>query len=493
MSRFELVLTTRLDDFPQGLREAALRCLAEVLQHDVEGARALADRARPVLAMLPVESAATPLRDALAAGGWQSELCSVASAPPATAPTLPVPPAPPPMPIGGAMPPPPPAGTSPAAPAARAMVCALCQAPNPGDARFCSGCGSALAHPAALPPSAARSGGLFKSAADKMAGMVGLEQIQRFSLGELFSEVFKQRSPDEIEDYVLAGTRRNTPAVADIVTDWPKPWLFARVFGLALMLYALFQLGWLMFGNPNLLPGLIITGSFVVPFAALMLFYELNTPRNVSLLLLLRLALVGGIWSLLISLVLFQLGNELTTLLGASAAGIIEESGKLAAVLFATRKLSPVRYRFTLNGLLFGAAVGTGFSAFESAGYAFRILLEADAGQMSSNILMRGVLSPFGHTLWTAITAAALWRIKGARPFSSEMLADGRFLRIFAVSALCHFTWNAGFELFVPFVKQALLGFVGWAVALSLVQDGLRQVRAEQRLAGGMPPPPPSA
>ena len=33
----------------------------------------------------------------------------------------------------------------------------------------------------------------------------------------------------------------------------------------------------------NLLPALMMVGSFVVPFAALLLFYEFNAPRNVSL------------------------------------------------------------------------------------------------------------------------------------------------------------------------------------------------------------------
>ena len=96
----------------------------------------------------------------------------------------------------------------------------------------------------------------------------------------------------------------------------------------------------------------MVTGSFVVPMAAVILFYELNAPRNVSMFVALRLVFIGGAISLLVSLVLFRLGADLTRLVSASAAGFVEETGKLAAVVFAARKLSPVRYRYTLNGLL---------------------------------------------------------------------------------------------------------------------------------------------
>jgi len=373
-------------------------------------------------------------------------------------------------------------------PAARPLSCNACQTVNTAGARFCAQCGMALGPARALPPSAQRSAGLLKRTADGVSGMVGLEGVQRFSVGLLFSEVFKRRGIDELEDRLLAGTRKNTPPVMEIDTEWPRPWLFARVFGIALLLYGLFQLGWFVFQNENLLPGLMVTGSFVVPMAAVILFYELNAPRNVSMFVALRLVFIGGAISLLVSLVLFRLGADLTRLVSASAAGFVEETGKLAAVVFAARKLSPVRYRYTLNGLLLGAAVGTGFAAFESAGYAFHQLLVAKTSGMTFSLVLRGVLSPFGHPLWTGITAAALWRVKGARPFSSEMLADWRFLRLFLFSVGCHFLWNANFEIFG--LKMLLIGVTGWVVAFSLVQDGLRQIRAEQAVAGRLKPLP---
>jgi protease PrsW len=361
-------------------------------------------------------------------------------------------------------------------------TCFGCGATQPATSRFCSACGKDFSLKLHAQSAHLDSGSVVNAAASKVAGMVGLPGLQRFSLGELLSEVFKRRTAVEIEDEFLVGTLRTTPAVTELNTDWPKPWLFARVFLGAMVMYLIFYACFQVFGNIKMIPGLIIVGCFVVPSAALLLLYEFNAPRNVSMMLLVRLVMLGGAMSLLFSLTLFSLGDDLTNLLGASAAGFIEETGKLAAVLFATRKLSPVRYRYTLNGLVFGAAVGAGFAAFESAGYALTIMLNAKSmGPVLDNILLRGVLSPFGHVVWTAIAAGALWRVKGAMSYNGTMLADGRFLRIFIVSVLCHVTWNSHLKLFFPLFVQLLMGLIAWAVALSLVQDGLMQVRQEQQ------------
>ena len=52
---------------------------------------------------------------------------------------------------------------------------------------------------------------------------------------------------------------------------------------------------------------------------------------------------------------------------------------------------------------------------------------------------------------------------------------------MFVVSVLCHIVWNASVIPSGPYmIKYWLLGAIAWAVALSLVQEGLRQVRREQ-------------
>jgi RsiW-degrading membrane proteinase PrsW (M82 family) len=444
-SACELILTHSDQHFPEALREAALGHLSQATGTSVEQLQRLLQKPRPVIAVTADEGAARQLQAALQRGGWQSELRRLAG------------------------------------PAQPNVKCRTCQLNNPATSRFCAQCGTSLSNNNGLPSLAPPAPGMVSAAASTLANVVGLQGIQRFNLGELLAEVFKRRTPNEIEEHFLVGTLRTTPPVTEIPTDWPKPWLFARMFLASILVFVLMYIPWHFYQNVNLIPGMIIVGCVVTPMSALLLLYEFNAPRNISWMLVIRLVTTGGAMSLLISLVLFKLSPELRTLLQASAAGLVEETGKLAAVVFATRKLSVVRYRYTLNGLVFGAAVGTGFAVFESAGYAFTALLaKGQADQMFANILTRGMLSPFCHVIWTALTAAALWRVKGAHSYSGTLLADWRFLRIFFVSVACHVVWNAPF--WPPYhLKELALGFIAWAVALSLVQDGLRQVQNEQR------------
>src|SRR5207244_7482217 len=80
-----------------------------------------------------------------------------------------------------------------------------------------------------------------------------------------------------------------------------------------------------------------------------------------------RLIAMGCVLSLLCAII----GYDLTVLgqLGPLSPGIIEEVAKLATVVLVVRQAT--RYKYILNGMLFGAAVGVGFAVFESAGYAF--------------------------------------------------------------------------------------------------------------------------
>jgi RsiW-degrading membrane proteinase PrsW (M82 family) len=189
------------------------------------------------------------------------------------------------------------------------------------------------------------------------------------------------------------------------------------------------------------------------------------------------LVFFGGVVSLFVSLFGFSVAG--LGWLGASQAGIVEETGKLLAVMLIVRH---ARFKYILNGMLFGAAVGAGFAAFESAGYAFNILLESRRlSAMTTNIQLRALLSPFGHVAWTAITAGALWRVKGDRTLNPTMLFNGKFLRAFLIPVILHMTWNSPLGQIVPFLLvQLLVGVIGWYVVFGFVQQGLRQVRDEQ-------------
>lgn len=346
----------------------------------------------------------------------------------------------------------------------------------------------AAAQPAAVLPNAGGGAGAkpspaapmmskinFQAAADTITSGLGLQKIESFNLGNLFSEVFRPHDQNEMENLLSVGAPLTTPPLDASMGKFPNPWIFFRAFGIAIAAYLVFYFALNTFQNPNLLPGLIMIGSFAVPLSVLVLFYEINTPRNVSVPRVIQFLVVGGSVSLLLSLVLFDL-SQLDSYIGPPAAGIVEECGKLAAVILTWKMIPKDRYPYRLNALLFGAAVGTGFAAFESAGYA--LVQTETLDEMIALIMQRGVMSPFGHIVWTAIAASAYWEVRGGTMLS------GKFLRLFAAPVALHFLWNM--DLPIPFyVKGVILGFIAWVIVVSLVQTGLKEIAqaAEEKRA----------
>ena len=319
----------------------------------------------------------------------------------------------------------------------------------------------------------------------KMASAIGIEKLKGFSLSDLFSEVFSKHSRTEVENYFTIGTEKSTPDILDVDASWPKPWLFTRMIIASLVLYFLMWFGWKMWANTTLLPGLMLIGSFAIPISTLVLFVELNVRRNVSLYMVVRLAFLGGIFSLLLThflpvtiAFLSPMFGNWSVYLGDSIAGPLEESAKVLAMVAVA---SAAKYRYKLNGLLVGAAVGTGFSAFESAGYAFNVILVGGGvDAMVQTINMRGLMSPFAHIVWSAIAGCALWRVINGQKFKWRMLCDERFIRLLLVPVILHMIWNTPWQL-PYFGKFIILGFVGWFVCLSLVQEGLHEIAEEQK------------
>jgi RsiW-degrading membrane proteinase PrsW (M82 family) len=382
------------------------------------------------------------------------------------------------------------------------VTCPSCHNDVQESAAFCSHCGAALHGAAAANPLPSRNygaaaSGVLSNIGARLSAFTSTGKLEGFSLKEMFSETFRRRSPEEIEDYLVVGTNRTTPDILSVSTGWPKPWFFVRVFLFVAAVYALFLASIVFFANPKFLPGFIFMGSLAVPLAVLVLFFELNTPRNVSFYFLLTLVAMGGVIALITSSIGYQL--NFFPWLGEPQAGIIEEAGKLAAVIIICRQ---PKHKYILNGMLFGAAVGAGFAAFETAGYAQDTLLSGLAqvgydsasffsaggsGYLQSELFARAWLAPFGHVVWTAITAGALWRVKKGRPFNFQML-DATFWKTFLVPMVCHMIWDSPIAMgadnltLLNYAVALALGAVAWYVAFGLVQQGLKQVAEEQVL-----------
>jgi RsiW-degrading membrane proteinase PrsW (M82 family) len=334
-------------------------------------------------------------------------------------------------------------------------------------------------------PSSAQStldAALFKP--DSLHKMTGLEKLENFRITAILSEVFRRKSAQDMEDQLLTGTSRHRPNLMDFDIGWARPWLFARFMFITIVLGFVLYMTMRMFNNPLMLPGVMFIGTFAMPLSVLIFFMEMNTPRNISIFHIISAVFAGGVASLVVTLFFFRQFSFLSQLLGASSAGIIEEAAKIIIVFMVFGRNKTLKWG--QNGMLLGAAIGCGFAAFESAGYAFMQLLNQQGlPTFTDNILLRAAHAPFTHIIWTANAAAALWFVKGERTFSPVMLFNGFFVRVFVSSMLLHMIWNAPFLLFpIPLfmdLKYLLLGMIGLSISMRLIQKGLKQIQDERQ------------
>jgi RsiW-degrading membrane proteinase PrsW (M82 family) len=158
--------------------------------------------------------------------------------------------------------------------------------------------------------------------------------------------------------------------------------------------------------NANLVPTLILVGSFLVPFCVVLFVVERVT-GNVSILQLLVAFIVGGIFGVL-GASLLEANLEPAPWLYV-AVGLIEEFVKGAILVVVGWRVVP---KTAAQGALLGATVGAGFAAFESAGYAFNAALTSQGIDLISLLqteVIRSIATPVGHVLWTAILGAVIF------------------------------------------------------------------------------------
>ena len=313
----------------------------------------------------------------------------------------------------------------------------------------------------------------------KISDFADLPTISRMPVRQiLIGGLSRATNAEEMEETFAVGTPSTTPPLSAVEDGWPTPRVFWRVLLGAIGTYVLLRIGITEFKNPNFFPGLVVIGSFVVPLSVVILFFELNTPRNVSVYQVGKLLVLGGALSLILTSVLLKVlpGSGAGGLLPAMLTGVLEETGKALALLIVVGNL---RYRWQLNGLLFGAAVGAGFAGFESAGYAFNLASSVD--EALSMIHLRGVLAPGGHVIWTAMIGSAIWKVKGDRPFQFGMLFAPVVIRRWAIAVVLHGLWDTAIR--PPWIKWVVLSVAGWYIVLGIVTQALDEVAAAKKKA----------
>ena len=303
------------------------------------------------------------------------------------------------------------------------------------------------------------------------------EGLGDFSFENFFGGFNKKFSENEIVNILFVGTETTTPSISKVSTNYPKPWLCYRLIFLSIIFFYGFVFLYNQNQNQNIIPAIIFIGSFAVPISTLVLFFELNLRRNIPPWVVFRLVLAGTILSFFLTEILANNLGTIYSSSGAWFAALLEEPAKLMALIFLTN--GKKKYSYILNGLLLGAAVGCGFAAFETAGYALRSLAYEDFETMIKVIQIRGLLSPFMHIVWTAVAGGALWRIKKNNKFSLKNIQTKKFIQPFLFMVLCHAVWNSNLEL--PFNgKYIICGLVSWIIALSILNLGIKQLNQEK-------------
>ena len=239
-------------------------------------------------------------------------------------------------------------------------------------------------------------------------------------------------------------------------TPGKRHWLSMLMFGLVLFSATVF----IMFytGNLNLYPTVLIVGNFLSPAVFVIFFYDRQHTGDLKAGTVFWAFIVGGLLGVLGASVLEPLlisrpdSNEEITFFTALIIGLVEEGVKIAAVVVAARGL--VRY-LEMDGVVLGAAVGMGFAALESTGYAFTTLM-VSRGNLLTPILqtvIRGLLAPFGHGVWTAILGAALFR----EAHGNHLHFTGKVLVIYLFVSLLHASWNGLTGVLVLSVPPGIL------------------------------------
>lgn len=351
-------------------------------------------------------------------------------------------------------------------------------------ANFCPHCGAPVrrnesrngADPFRKAASAQEGISRFAEAVSSEIGEAGKTEIH---VRDLFSQVFTKHSQEEAEELFSYGTSKTTPAKKDIITTWPKPWLYSRIFFYLFLTEILLWICASLFQNLFSVPGMIFIGAMIVPFSGLIFFWEVNAPRNISIFSTVKIFFAGGAFSLLATMILYAIAGDSVnsaSILSAMIVGLVEETGKM---IIASRYLNKLKDKYILNGLLIGAAVGAGFAVFETAGYAMYSFLVNNYGTLSSGsamstLVVRSILALGGHISWTAVASAGYVAALADSKDASGVFTNRRFYFFFLLVVLLHGLWD-GVTVFGIFTQIVLMVFVV-AIVLILISAGMKQV-----------------
>ncbi len=260
---------------------------------------------------------------------------------------------------------------------------------------------------------------------------------------------------------------------------WAPRWWLVFIVGLAIWVAAIAAIQ--ITGDPLLLPTIVLFGSFLVPVTAVVWYLDHDPSPELSPRRIVTAFVIAGVVGVLAASVLefYLVGKGIT---GNIEVGLIEELVKGILILLVGIGITSFRIR---DGMVIGASVGFGFAALESSGYAFVSLFVVNGHQLTlsvpavlSNELVRGVLAPFGHGMWSAIVGGAIF---SAAAKQARIRPAWRWLGAYLLVAILH----AGFDSdgIIGYVVVSIIGLV--PLVLLWVRGGRSAVPATRPVVSG--------
>lgn len=236
-----------------------------------------------------------------------------------------------------------------------------------------------------------------------------------------------------------------------------RAWI--RIFFGGLLLWIASVVVTLVTQNPNLVPTVILLGSFLVPVTFVAYAFEHRVDDILTAQTIFIGFVYGGVLGVLGASLLEAFLVPAIPVLSFVGVGLIEEGVKLGALWWLARRLTAYKMA---DGIVLGATVGFGFAAFETAGYAFNALFTPNQGLSLGGLVetqvLRGILTPVGHGLWTGILGGVLFHAARGGKLHVTRGLIGWYL---VVSAL-HAFWDASGGI------AALLVFLFTATSMQL-------------------------
>jgi RsiW-degrading membrane proteinase PrsW (M82 family) len=228
-----------------------------------------------------------------------------------------------------------------------------------------------------------------------------------------------------------ARPRDDRPMIADGI-EVRSRWRWLKLLALGALTWVAAVVALAATRDPNLIPLTVTTGSFAVPVCGAVYVVDRLFDGAFPRIKIVEAFALGGTFGVLIAAVgeYALLGRGPLQFVGV---GLIEEASKLAALCVVARRLARYTER---DGIVLGVAVGFGFAAFESSGYALVALFSSQGlslHEMVSTVIERGLLAPVAHGLWTGILGGVLFRVaatRGRLSFTSSVLAAYIFVAV---------------------------------------------------------------